>query len=72
MLKSDIVEVDGVFVGAAILQTNHVDRAFFATHERVRALHGRILPDLATVRDQATRCFRRGAVEFVPQHAATD
>jgi hypothetical protein len=32
MLKSDIVEVDGVFVGAAILQPNGSDRAFYAAH----------------------------------------
>jgi hypothetical protein len=66
MLKSDVVEVDGVFVGAAILQPNQIDRAFFAAHERVRSLHGQILPDLATVRYQAARHFREGGTLEIP------
>ncbi len=59
MLESEIVEVDGVFVGAAILQSNRTDRAFFATHERLQCLHGQVLPSLAAVQDEATRCFHR-------------
>lgn len=58
MFESDVVEIDGVFVGAAILQPNRVDRAFFATDERVRSLHGAVLPSLAAIRHQAARHFR--------------
>ncbi|WP_419730705.1 hypothetical protein [Lichenicola sp.] len=61
MLKSDVVEVDGVFVGTAILQPNRTDRAFFATHDRVRMLHGKILPSLASVRWHAARQFHAAA-----------
>ena len=66
MLKSDIVEIDGVFVGAAILQPNRIDRKFFATHERVRSLHGVILPSLSAVRRQAIRHFSLGARSAEP------
>lgn len=58
MFKSDVVEVDGVFVGAAILQANRTDRTFFATDDRVRPMHGQILPSLAAVRWHAARQFR--------------
>ena len=58
MFESDVVEIDGVFVGAAILQPNRVDRTFFATDERVRSLHGAVLPSLAAIRHQAARHFR--------------
>ena len=58
MVESDVVEIDGVFVGAAILQPNRSDRAFHATHERLRPLHGAVLPSLAEIRHQAARHFR--------------
>ena len=58
MVESDVVEIDGVFVGAAILQPNRIDRAFFATHEKLRPLHGAVLPGLAELRHQAARHFR--------------
>ena len=58
MVESDVVEIDGVFVGTAILQPNRVDRAFFATHDRVRALHGAVLPSLAAIRHLAAHHFR--------------
>ncbi len=58
MLKSEIVEVDGVFVGAAISLSSRDGLAFFATHERVRTLHGSRLPNMAAVRHQAARHYR--------------
>ena len=58
MVESEVVEIDGVFVGAAILQPNRVDLAFFATHDRLRPMHGTILPSLAALRHQAARHFR--------------
>ena len=68
MLKSDVVEVDGVFVGAAIMQPNRTDRAFFATDDRVRQMHGKILPSLASVRWHAALQFR--AVTSLPSASA--
>ena len=58
MVESDVVEVDGVFVGTAILQPNRIGVAFFATHERLRPLHGAVLSSLAEIRQQAARHFR--------------
>lgn len=58
MFESDVVEIDGVFVGAAILQANRTDRAFFATHDRLRPMHGAVLPSMAAIRYQAARHFR--------------
>ena len=58
MLQSEVVEIDGVFVGTAILQSNRTDHAFFATHDRLRLMHGAVLPSLAALRQQAARYFR--------------
>ncbi|TLU74275.1 hypothetical protein [Lichenicoccus roseus] len=58
MLESSVVEVDGVFVGAAILHARTMRCSFFATHERVRALHGCTMPDLDAVRRRAAEQFR--------------
>lgn len=58
MFESDVVEIDGVFVGTAILQPDRIGRTFFATHERVRPMHGVVLPSLAAIRHQAARHFR--------------
>ncbi len=58
MVESDVVEIDGVFVGAAIRQPNRAGLAFFATHERLRPLHGAVLSSLAEIRHQAARHFR--------------
>ena len=58
MFESEVVEIDGVFVGAAILQSNRMDHAFFATHDRLRPMHGAVLPSMAALRQQAMRHFR--------------
>lgn len=57
MRGSSVVEVDGVFVGAAILHPETRQCRFFATDDRVRELHGRTMPDLAAVRRQAYEQF---------------
>lgn len=57
MFESDVIEIDGVFVGAAILQPNRTDREFFAIHHLVRPMHGMVLPSLSAIRHQATRYF---------------
>lgn len=58
MIKSEVVEVDGVFVGAAILLADRTSHRFFAAHDRVRPLHGTTTSSLAAIRQQATRHFR--------------
>lgn len=58
MFESDVIEIDGVFVGTAIRQANRSDRAFFATHDRLRPMHGAVLPSMAAIRHEAARHFR--------------
>ena len=58
MVESEVVEIDGVFVGTAILLPNRVDLTFFAIHHRLRPMHGNILPSLAVLRHQAAHHFR--------------
>lgn len=58
MVESAVVEVDGVFVGTAILRPGLAGRVFFATHERLRLMHGRVLPTLAALRHEAARQYR--------------
>ncbi|GBR18512.1 hypothetical protein AA0616_1313 [Komagataeibacter nataicola NRIC 0616] len=59
MFDSKIIEVDGVFVGAAIITGLATSLRFYATHESVRSLHNAILPDLAALRHHVTATFRR-------------
>ncbi|AXY21593.1 hypothetical protein CD178_00789 [Komagataeibacter saccharivorans] len=59
MFDSKIIEVDGVFVGAAIITGIATSLRFYATHESVRSLHNAILPDLAALRHRVTATFRR-------------
>ena len=58
MRESTVIEIDGVFVGSAILQANREDRVFFAVHRSVGAMHRRVLPSLAEVHAQARQCYR--------------
>ncbi|PYD49211.1 hypothetical protein NJLHNGOC_08860 [Novacetimonas cocois] len=58
MLESTIIEIDGIFVGTAIVLANVAGRRFYATHDRVRALHNAVLPDLGSLRRRVARLFR--------------
>ncbi|RFD19939.1 hypothetical protein DY926_08880 [Komagataeibacter melaceti] len=58
MFDSKIIEVDGVFVGAAIITGIATSLRFYAAHDSVRSLHNVILPDLAVLRAHVTRAFR--------------
>ncbi|MBE7210682.1 MAG: hypothetical protein INR65_06650 [Gluconacetobacter diazotrophicus] len=58
MTESEVIEIDGVFVGTAMSRDGRPEQAFFATHDRVRPMHGQVLPSLATLRQQAGRLFR--------------
>lgn len=59
MFDSKIIEVDGVFVGAAIITGIATSLRFYATHESVRSLHNVLMPDLAALRAHVTATFRR-------------
>lgn len=59
MQKSDVIEVDGVFVGTAIARSNLEERLFFAIDARLRSMHGQVLPNLAELKLQARQQFLR-------------
>ncbi|GBQ35056.1 hypothetical protein HLH34_01770 [Gluconacetobacter azotocaptans] len=62
MFKSEIVEIDGVFVGV-VIQTRHDGaRVFRAIHEWLRPLNGQIMSSLQEARNSATGQFRRRRV----------
>ena len=39
MLESQIVEIDGTFLGALILEADRKTRRFYAAHDSVRTFH---------------------------------
>jgi hypothetical protein len=63
MLQSHIIDIDGVFVGAAI----RIDRGyrFVATDFRMEELDSSVWPTLADVR-RVARCVYRGATSAGP------
>jgi hypothetical protein len=56
MLKSHVIEIDGAFVGAAVLQ--ETGYRFVATDNRVDDLNGTTWPSLADVQRKARILFR--------------
>ncbi|WP_048849322.1 hypothetical protein [Tanticharoenia sakaeratensis] len=61
MLSSTIIEIDGIFLGAAILLGPHGRRRFYAAHDRVRALHNVVMPDLGHLHVHVAAQFRKNA-----------
>ncbi|WP_323991606.1 hypothetical protein [Nguyenibacter sp. L1] len=57
MLNSTIIEIDGIFLGAAILLDGPGARRFYAAHDSVRSLHNEILPDLTALTHLVARQF---------------
>jgi hypothetical protein len=57
MHQSHIVEIDGVFVGAALRQSDGY--RFVAVDERLRQLNGSMLPTLSDLRRLARQALRR-------------
>lgn len=60
MYKSQTIEVDGTFVGALILDSEHRPQRFYAAHESVRPLHDRILSERDDFLREVMLQFRRG------------
>jgi hypothetical protein len=58
MIRSEVVEVDGVFLGTAILHAGCSGLTFVALHEDVRALNGQVWPTLEAVRRQVAGKYR--------------
>ena len=59
MLASKIIEIDGVFLGTAIVSSTSAGLRFYAAHESVRTLHNVIETDLAGLSLQVAHQFRR-------------
>lgn len=59
MLASKIIEIDGVFLGTAIVSGNSTGLRFYAAHESVRVLHNVVEPDLVGLSLQVAHQFRR-------------
>jgi hypothetical protein len=59
MLESNVVEIDGTFLGTVILEDDRKTRRFYATHDSVRVLHNRTLTGLDTLKRQIAQQFRQ-------------
>jgi len=64
MLGSTIIEINGVFLGAAILVSESGTRRFYAAHDSVRALHNELLPDLVALQQRIRLHVRRPAYQL--------
>ncbi|MFT8646128.1 hypothetical protein [Gluconacetobacter sp.] len=62
MIKSEIVEIDGVFVGVVIQSRHDGTRVFRAIHEWLCPLNGQIMASLQDARMLAASLFRRQRV----------
>lgn len=58
MLSSKVINVDGVFLGTAIMGRGMRTLRFYATHDSVRALHNALLPDLGALYVQVRHLFK--------------
>jgi hypothetical protein len=67
MLQSHIVDIDGIFVGAAVLISGGYK--FVAVDRRLVGLDGRVLPTLGDLRRAARAMFFSGRVP-APQSAS--
>lgn len=67
MLQSHVIDIDGIFVGAAIrLDTGY---RFVATDMRLEELDATIWPSLADVQRLARRMISRGVTHAAPADA---
>ena len=62
MIQSHIVEIDGIFVGAAVRQPDGY--RFVAVDVRLDDLDGRVLPSLPDVQRQARSLFLTARYDF--------
>lgn len=65
MLGSTIIEINGVFLGAAILVSTSGTRRFYAAHDSVRALHNELLPDLVALQQRIRLHMRKPGRQMV-------
>jgi len=55
MRQSSVIDINGIFVGAAVKQDQ--DYRFIATHDRCGALDGSVFPSLREVKTAASAVF---------------
>lgn len=58
MFESRIIEINGTFVGAIILEEDRRTRRFYAAHESVQSLHNKRYPDGQDLRTSVIRKFK--------------
>lgn len=58
MFESRIIEINGTFVGAIILEEDHQTRRFYAAHESVQSLHNMRYPNGQDLRASVLRTFK--------------
>ncbi|MFS3136610.1 hypothetical protein ACLRDC_14765 [Gluconacetobacter sacchari] len=59
MFESRIVEIEGTFLGALIVEADRKTRRFYAAHDSVRPLHNRVLAEADELTRQVVGQFRR-------------
>lgn len=58
MLESQIVEIDGTFLGALILEADRKTRRFYAAHDSVRTFHNHTVSTASDLMNQVVRHYR--------------
>jgi hypothetical protein len=64
MLESHIIEIDGTFLGAVILESDRETRRFYAAHDSVRSFHNRTLAAHDDLTRQVARLFRHARADI--------
>ncbi|OUJ13674.1 hypothetical protein [Acetobacter sp. DsW_063] len=63
MFESQIVEIDGTFLGTFILEGDRETRRFYATHDSVRSCHNRTSIEPGELTPQLASLFRRARTD---------
>ncbi|NHN86620.1 hypothetical protein GOB93_18595 [Acetobacter musti] len=63
MFASQALDIDGVFLGAVIVDRERKQHRFYAAHDSVRSLHNRVVAEADELRRQAVSQFRRVLAE---------
>lgn len=58
MFESRIIEINGTFVGAIILEEDRRTRRFYAAHDSVKSLHNKRYSDGQDLRTSVIRKFK--------------
>ncbi|NHO32163.1 hypothetical protein [Acetobacter fallax] len=60
MFASHAIDIDGIFLGAVIVDRDSRKHRFYAAHDSVRSLHNRVVAEADELRRQAVSQFRKG------------